>query len=169
MRQGRPQHQPTRFMKITAQDEYGLRLLLQIARADQGAGVSIARLSELEGLSPSYVGKLTRQLRMAGFIESTRGQRGGYVLSRPADQILVKEVLRTLGGPLFDDSFCSAHTGGFRFCTKSVNCSLRSLWTVIQLVVDQVLEGLTLQDLIQPGRTIEPLLDAFHHLRREKA
>ncbi len=156
-------------MKITAQDEYGLRLLLQIARADQEEGLSIARLSQLEGLSPSYVGKLTRQLRMAGFIESTRGQKGGYALSRPADQILVKEVLRTLGGPLFDDSFCSNHTGGFRFCTKSVDCSLRSLWTMIQLAVDQVLEGLTLQDLIQPNRSIEPLLEAFHSLRQEKA
>ncbi len=152
-------------MKITAQDEYGLRLLLQIARADQDDGLSISQLSELEGLSPSYVGKLTRQLRLAGFIESTRGQKGGYVLSRPADQILVKDVLRTLGGPLFDDSFCSNHTGGFRFCTNSVDCSLRSLWTMIQLAVDHVLEDLTLQDLIQPGRAIEPLLSSLHALR----
>ncbi len=152
-------------MKITAQDEYGLRILLQIARADQDEGLSISQLSELEGLSPSYVGKLTRQLRMAGFIESTRGQKGGYVLSRPAEQILVKDVLRTLGGPLFDDSFCAGHTGGFRFCTNSVDCSLRSLWTMIQLAVDHVLEDLTLQDLVRPDRAIEPLLDSLHALR----
>ncbi len=148
-------------MKITAQDEYGLRLLLQIARANQNEGLSISQLSELEGLSPSYVGKLTRQLRLAGFIESTRGQKGGYVLSRPADQILVKDVLRTLGGPLFDESFCNSHSGGFRFCTNSVDCSLRSLWTMIQQAVDHVLADLTLQDLIQPKRTLEPLFESL--------
>lgn len=62
-------------MKISAQDEYGLRILIRIAEADEQNGLSIPQLSELEGMSDSYVGKLTRTLRLAGFIESTRGQK----------------------------------------------------------------------------------------------
>jgi Rrf2 family iron-sulfur cluster assembly transcriptional regulator len=70
-------------MKITAQDEYGIRILLRIARADAEEGMSIAQLSEAEGLSGSYVAKMTRALRLGGFISSTRGQKGGsYFFNR---------------------------------------------------------------------------------------
>ncbi|MCB0571262.1 MAG: Rrf2 family transcriptional regulator [Phaeodactylibacter sp.] len=134
-------------MKISAQDEYGLRILLRIARADSEEGLSIPQLSDLEGMSGSYVAKLARTLRMAGFIQSTRGQKGGYVLSRPADEIRVNEVLSALGGALFDDGFCEGHSGAFRICTNSVDCSVRSLWRVVQRAVDQVLNQVTLADL----------------------
>lgn len=135
-------------MKISAQDEYGLRILIRIASADGEDGLSIPQLSELEGMSPSYVGKLTRSLRLAGFIESTRGQKGGYVLAKPAHDINVGEVLRTLGGALFDEGFCNKHSAGFKICTNSVDCSVRSLWRVVQQALDQVLSRVTLADLL---------------------
>lgn len=135
-------------MKISAQDEYGLRILIRIASADGEEGLSIPQLSELEGMSPSYVGKLTRSLRLAGFIESTRGQKGGYVLAKPAHDINVGEVLRTLGGALFDEGFCNKHSAGFKICTNSVDCSVRSLWRVVQQALDQVLSRVTLADLL---------------------
>jgi len=135
-------------MKITAQDEYGLRILLRIAQADPDAGLSIPQLSEIEGLSNSYTAKLTRTLRMAGLISSTRGHKGGYVLSRQPEEIKIKEVIESLGGNLFDSSFCNRHAGALKMCTNSVNCSIRSLWRMVQLAVDQVLERVTLQDLM---------------------
>ena len=134
-------------MKISAQDEYGLRILLRLAGAAPEEGLSIAQLSELEGLSNSYAAKLTRTLRLAGLIQSTRGQKGGYVLSKPADEITVKEALYALDGALYDASFCASHGGAVKFCTNSVDCSVRSLWKMVQLSVDQVLERITLQDL----------------------
>ncbi len=115
-------------MKISAQDEYGLRILLRIARADLEKGLSIPQLSELEGLSAAYVGKLTRVLRLAGIIESTRGQKGGYILSKAATEIKINDVLTALGGRLFDEEFCGGFSGKNNFCTNSVDCSVRSLW-----------------------------------------
>ena len=135
-------------MKISAQDEYGLRILLQIARADSERGLSIPQLSELEGLSASYVAKLTRILRKASLLESTPGKQGGYILSRPADQINVNEALKALGGALYDAEFCESHAGINRFCINSVDCSIRSLWRIVQQSIDQVLDQLSLQDLI---------------------
>lgn len=135
-------------MKISAQDEYGLRLLLRIGRADLEKGLSIPQLSELEGLSVAYVGKLTRVLRLAGIIESTRGQKGGYILSRPATEIKINDVLAALGGRLFDEEFCEGFSGKNNFCTNSVDCSVRSLWKIIQYAVDHLLEKITLSDLI---------------------
>jgi len=135
-------------MKITAQEEYGLRILLRIARCQDTNGMSIPQLSEAEGLSGAYVAKLTRKLRMEKYINSTPGNKGGYVLATPATEIVMNKVLKTLGGPLFEKSFCGDYSGSLRFCTNSVDCSVRSLWTVIQLSVDQLLDKVTLADLI---------------------
>lgn len=134
-------------MKITAQEEYGLRLLIRIARCNDKTGMSIPQLSEAEGLSSHYVAKLTRVLRMEGFINSTPGYKGGYILSRPANEIVIREVLKSLGGVLFDSKFCGEHAGALRLCTNSVDCSARSLWQMIQFTVDQLLDKVTLHDL----------------------
>ena len=133
-------------MKITAQEEYGLRLLIRIAGA--GDGLTIPQLSEAEGLSSHYIAKLTRILRMEGLINSTPGNKGGYILARPAKEIIIKDVLIALGGVMFDTQFCGNHAGSVKLCTNSVDCSARSLWTMIQFTVDQLLTRVTLQDLI---------------------
>ncbi len=134
-------------MKITAQEEYGIRIFIRIARCGDENGLSIPQISEAEGLTPHYVAKLTRQLRLSGFLKSTPGQKGGYVLSRPTSGININDVLKTLGGALFDDKFCATHIGALNLCTNSVDCSARSLWKIIQFTVDQVLNKMTLADL----------------------
>ena len=139
-------------MKISAKDEYGLRVLLRIAKHGGEHGLSIGQISEAEGLSEPYVGKITRMLRLSGFVQSTRGKKGGYVLSKPADEIQVAEVLHALDGKLFDSDFCQDHTGDTKFCTNSVDCSIRSLWRLVQVTIDQVLANVTVADLIEGGR-----------------
>lgn len=152
-------------MKISAQDEYGLRTLLRIALEGSEGGLSIARLSELEGLSHSYMAKLTRNLRMAGFIESTPGPKGGYVLALPADQIVISKVLEALDGPLFDSGFCNSHSGDFQVCANSVNCSVRSLWRVVQVALDSVLDRVRLSDLMgseaKADHVLQKILEAY--------
>lgn len=135
-------------MKITAQEEYGLRLLIRIASCKDKDGINIPQLSEAEGLSPHYVAKLTRLLRLGGFINSTPGYKGGYVLAVPAEKIVINKVLKSLGGSLFDASFCGTHAGALKLCTHSVDCSSRSLWQMVQFVVDRFLDKVTLYDLV---------------------
>jgi len=135
-------------MKISAQEEYGLRVLLRIARDNPEDGLTIADLSVAEGISPSYAAKITRILRLSGFIESTRGKVGGYVLAMRPEGIVVNHVLKAMGGALFDEEFCALHTGGLKLCTNSIDCSVRSLWRIIQLTLDTLLEKVTLKDLM---------------------
>lgn len=135
-------------MKITAQEEYGLRILLRIARCREAAGMSIPQLTEAEGLGSHYVAKLTRILRMDGFINSTPGYKGGYVLAKPAKEIVINDVLKALGGALFDENFCGLHGGSLKLCINSVECSSRSLWQMVQFTVDQLLDRVTLDDLV---------------------
>jgi Rrf2 family transcriptional regulator, iron-sulfur cluster assembly transcription factor len=154
-------------MKITAQEEYGLRLLIRIAACKDKEGMSIPQLSEAEGLSAHYVAKLTRILRMSGFLNSTPGNRGGYVLSMPADQIIINKVLKALGGPLFDSDFCGTHGGTLKFCTHSVDCSSRSLWQMIQFTLDRLLDKVTLHDLVNPEKTSARILEQLLELNGE--
>jgi Rrf2 family protein len=110
--------------------------------------MSIPQLSEAEGLSPHYVAKLTRILRMEGFINSTPGYKGGYVLALPAETIIINKVLKALGGSLFSNEFCGSHSGTLELCTHSVDCSSRSLWQMIQFIVDRFLDNVSLHDLV---------------------
>lgn len=134
-------------MKISAQEEYGLRILIRIARSSEEENMSITALSQLEGLSTAYVGKLASILRKAGFIHSNPGNIGGYILARKASEIYIRDVLEALGGLLYHKDFCGEYSGGSKFCAHSLDCTVRSLWRIIQLSVDRVLERITLEDL----------------------
>jgi Rrf2 family protein len=144
-------------MKITAQEEYGLRLLIRIARCTDKEGMSIPQLSEAEGLTSHYVAKLTRILRMEGFINSTPGNKGGYVLSRDASEININKVLKSLGGALYNKEFCESHAGALKLCTHSVDCSSRSLWQMTQFIIDRFLDKITLQDLVSTEKNSSTL------------
>ncbi len=146
-------------MKITAQEEYGLRILIRIASCKDNDGMSIPQLSEAEGLSSHYVAKLTRVLRMEGFINSTPGYKGGYVLALPSKEIGINKVLKALGGSLFDKEYCGSHAGTSKLCTHSVDCSSRSLWQMIQLIVDQFLDKVTVHDLVNPEKESVKIFD----------
>lgn len=137
-------------MKISAQDEYGLRILLQIARAHPEEGLSLSQISELENISQAYAAKLTRSLRMAGFIQSMRGHKGGYILALPTEEIKVNQVLKAMGGVMYDEKFCGLHSGSLSLCTNSIDCSLRSLWTILQWNMDKLLDQISLKDLMNP-------------------
>lgn len=137
-------------MKLSAHEEYGLRCLLRIGLAGKDESVTIPEISQAEALSPAYAAKLLRMLRRGGFIKSARGKAGGYTLARPADQIIIGDVIDGLGGRLFESkNFCDEHAGQIKVCTRSVDCSVRSLWHAVQSVVDEVLSKTTLQDLLR--------------------
>src|SRR5215471_18294689 len=133
-------------MKMSTQEEYGLRCLLRVGRE---GSLTISELARREGISEANVAKMMRILRKSGFVRSTRGQAGGYILARPAGEIAVGHVLAALGGRLFDSDFCGTHAGVSSSCTHLVDCSIRSVWRTIQNAIDGVLARLTLKDLLR--------------------
>ncbi|MBI1334396.1 MAG: Rrf2 family transcriptional regulator [Armatimonadetes bacterium] len=136
-------------MKFSAQEEYGLRCLIQIAKRGDGGSVTIPEISKLEGLTSTHAAKLLMILRKEGYITSARGQSGGYSLARKPNEIMIGDVLNSLGGKLYDAEFCGKHSGALDICTHAVDCSVRSLWQVIQGAVDSVLDRLTLADMLE--------------------
>ena len=118
-------------MHLLAQEEYGLRCLLQVARYPGPGPMTIPEIAEGEGLSPEYTAKLMRALRQSGLVTSTRGPGGGYRLSGDPHTITVWEVVAALGGLFFPESFCESHPGRQGDCVHTRNCSLRALWRAV--------------------------------------
>ena len=143
-------------MKLSAQEEYGLRCLLQVARRFPGGSATIPEIADAEGLSPHNTARYLGTLRRNGLVDSERGQRGGYSLARPPSQIAVAEAVAALGGPLYDPTFCDHFTGAEETCSHtSVDCAIRSLWIRVQEAVDGVLSRTSLQDLLDTTRGVE--------------
>jgi len=162
-------------MKITAQEEYGLRCLLQIARAGSPTSLSIAEIAEKEGISTPYAAKLLSLLRQTGFIESTLGRSGGYKLAKPASEMGLGTVFKAIGERLFDEGeFCQKHAGTETegACVHNDNCNLRSLWNTLEGCIQHILDGLTIADLLHDNhdlvntmrqRLVKPIDNVYVH------
>lgn len=141
-------------MKFSAQEEYGLRCLLAIAKSTEGS-ITIPEISRQEKLSESHVAKLLMILRKENFVASARGQSGGYSLARPAEEIVVGDVLNALGGRLYDDDYCTKHSGLGESCVHGSACALTDLWNSIQEAVDSVTHRITLACLLSAEGSIQ--------------
>ena len=144
-------------MHLQANEEYGLRCLLQVAGAEDL--VAIAEIARAEGLSVEYTAKIMRQLRLGELVESVRGAGGGYRLARPAGEIDLWSALRALGGEPFPIDFCACHPGQQRECVRDTDCALRALWRTVKQNLRTTLEGIHLDDLRRDERAMTLWLD----------
>ena len=135
-------------MKFSAQEEFGLRCMIALAREGE---CTIPAIAKAEGLTQSHVAKLLAILRKSEFVVSHRGQQGGYTLSMPAGEIKVSDLLAALGGRLTTEKFCVRFTGQNEQCVHTDDCSLLPLWLRIQESVDSALRNVTLADLTDPA------------------
>jgi Rrf2 family protein len=149
-------------MKITAQEEYGLRCLLHLAREPQGEPLTIAEIAAAERLSVAYVAKLMHILRQAEVVASNRGRSGGYTLARPADEISLGEALAVLGEPLFvDPGYCERHQGTEHLagaCVHTTDCAVRAVWRSLGDMIAGVLYRVSLAELLAPESEMEKML-----------
>jgi Rrf2 family protein len=150
-------------MKVSAQEEYGLRCLMRLAQAGMDHSLTIPEIAAAEGLSGPYVAKLLSVLRQSGLIESVRGRAGGYRLASPPADIRLGKVLLVLDRPLFEDpGYCERHKGSETdgICVHHGACSLRALWHTLEQWMRQTLDRITLADLLQSEGRIADLLRA---------
>ena len=140
-------------MKIMAQEEYGLRCLLQLARhADAGRPVTVRAVAASEGISIAYAEKLLHRLSKAGLAESVRGARGGFRLKGRPDEISVGDAVRALGSFLTHAAICQRYTGEESHCVHNKNCGLRPVWSTVNFHIQKLLDNMPLALLLQEER-----------------
>jgi Rrf2 family protein len=149
-------------MKVSAQEEYGLRCMVRLARRQMNGSshpLSLAEIARDEGLTVPNVAKMIRRLRRAGLVRSVLGRTGGYTLSRDAAGISIAEILGALGDRLFDSNHCAKFAGDQGVCAHDVDCSIRSLWGVLESLVGKVLDQTMLSELLGGEQRMITMLD----------
>jgi Rrf2 family protein len=153
-------------MKISAQEEYGLRCLLQLARADsRGETLTLSEISRREGLSVANAGKLMWILTKAGLVQSQRGTKGGYHLARPATEIHLNEVIRVLDGKPAE-SHCKSYAGVLEACVHTGDCGIRPVILELHQIVADALSGITLSQLLGTEANVDATLHQIHVAKR---
>lgn len=141
-------------MRFTSQEEYGLRCMVQLARHEAEGPLTIGDIARSEKLTPAYVGKLMRVLRRGGLVDAQHGPTGGYRLPRPAAELNVSEILGVLGGRLFEPRYCDKFGGESLQCIHTSECAVRSLWSGLDLILDNVLRRTSLAELVRAERSM---------------
>ncbi len=135
-------------MKLSTRGRYGTRALLDIALHQSERPVLLKEVAQRQEISPLYLEHLIAPLITAGILRSTRGARGGVSLSRLAGEVRLSEILRLLEGSI-EPVECVNNP---EVCSRSGACVTRDVWGELQKAMDGVLDGITLEDLVERQR-----------------
>jgi len=143
----------TMILKVSTKGEYGVRIMVDLARHYGGRPRSLTDISEAEMLPLAYLEQLVKLLREANppLVSSTRGAHGGYQLSRTPAEISMGEIVRVLEGPI-SPMICATEGEMTQICGLLDSCKTKYLWAKVRDVVAQTLDTLSLADLVgQPS------------------
>lgn len=141
---------------FSTRGEYGVRLMVELARHYGHGPVSLAEIADHEELPRPYLEQLVVSLRDAGLVSSTRGAHGGYALTRDPEEIRMGEVLRALEGPLAPMVCASEDPAHAAVCGRSGFCTVNPLWIKVREALATTLDSVTLADLTRPRETAHP-------------
>ena len=153
MRTSRPS---TGAIHFSTRGEYGVRLMVELARHHGSGPISLAEVADHDSLPRPYLEQLVVSLRDAGLVTSTRGARGGYQLARPPEEIRMGAVLRALEGPLAPMICASEDPAHAGMCDRSGFCTVNVLWVRVRDAVAATLDAMTLADLVRPRALPHP-------------
>lgn len=148
-------------MKISAQEEYGLRCLVQLARLGEEESLTLPQIARREGISVANAGKLMWILNKAGFVQATRGTKGGYSLARSANEIHLNEVIKVLDADEID-THCESYTGVLSSCIHKGDCGIRPVIVGLHEIVQNALSQITLAQLVGEESRVNEM---FHQIQ----
>jgi Rrf2 family iron-sulfur cluster assembly transcriptional regulator len=129
-------------MRLTTKGRYAVTAMLDLAiHYDQGP-ISLADISERQGISLSYLEQLFTKLRRKELVKSTRGPGGGYSLSRDAYQIAVADIITAV-----DEKVDTTRCGGMANCQGDERCLTHELWVSLSDEIYGFLKGISLGQL----------------------
>ncbi len=152
-------------MKISAQEEYGLRCLVQLANLREGESLTLPQIAMREGISAANAGKLMWLLNKAGFVNSTRGTKGGYFLSRPAEEIRLNEIIKVLDEDVMN-KHCDSYTGVLDSCVHHGDCGIRPVIVGLHEIVENALSRITLAQLVGTESSVDAMFHKIQGIHR---
>ncbi len=135
-------------MKLSTRTRYGIRAILELAGNYDKGPLQIKVIAQRQDISVKYLEQLMTILKSAGFVRSTRGSKGGYILAKTPNQIRLSDVFTSLEGPVTTVE-CVENEN---YCVRVADCIARQVWIQVQKAVVNVLDSITLQDLLDRAK-----------------
>jgi Rrf2 family protein len=146
-------------MMFSTKAEYGVRVMVELARRAGEDPIPLAEIAEHDGLPLAYLEHLVARLRKAGLVDSRRGSRGGYLLARSPTDITMAEIVEALEGSIAPIECISEAADGSIVCSRESDpghaCPTKLLWTRVRFAIVRTLQETSLADLV-----LEPALAA---------
>ena len=130
-------------MKLTAKGRYAVTAMLDLAVHEHEDPISLADISERQGISLSYLEQLFAKLRRNHLVASVRGPGGGYRLAKAASEICVAEIIDSV-----DENVDATRCGGRSDCQHGEICLTHELWTDLSEQIHQFLSSIDLASII---------------------
>lgn len=138
-------------MKISFKGDYALKTLLELA-VQEGKLASISDISKRRDIPFKYLEQIMIVLKGAGYVTSKRGPTGGYLLSKPAKNIKLGEIIRLMEGPTSPITCVS--TSCYTRCSDEKNCPFRETWFQVKNAINNIVDRTTIEDIAKKERLI---------------
>jgi Rrf2 family protein len=139
-------------MKISTKGRYALRVMVDLAVNDTGEFISLRHVSARQEITIKYLEQIIPLLNRAGFLKSTRGKDGGYRLAKPARDYTVGGILRAVEGNLAPVACLEDDPNR---CPRRADCTTLNVWMGLDKVINDYLDGITLEELAERDKSIE--------------
>jgi Rrf2 family iron-sulfur cluster assembly transcriptional regulator len=134
-------------MKLSTKGRYSVTAMLDLAIHHEAGPVTLADISQCQGISLSYLEQLFSNLRKSGLVKGVRGPGGGYRLSKPASEISIAQIIRSV-----DEGVDITNCKGKGDCQDGERCLTHELWTDLSDRLYQFLDNITLAQFVdRPG------------------
>lgn len=137
-------------MKISTRGRYALRMLLDLAEHQNDGMVALKDIAERQNISKKYLEQIVPMLNKAGILRTNRGFQGGYQLARDPGKYTVGEILRVMEGSLAPVQCLDFEPQG---CERRADCAMLPVWQGLSSVINEYLDGITLQDVLEQQKT----------------
>ena len=141
-------------MKISTKGRYALRLMIDLAQHDNGEYIRLKEISKRQGISVKYLEQIVSQLSRAGYLRSTRGPQGGYMLARRPAEYSAGDILRITEGSLAPVDCLEDNAPG---CARKAQCATLPFWKGLHRLIEEYVDSFTLEDLLQEAMQKEVL------------
>ena len=135
-------------MKLSTRTRYGVRAILELAEKDGSGPLRVKTIAQSQDISAKYLEQLMSILKSAGFVRSIRGSKGGYMLAKAPNQIKISDVFDCLEGHVTTVECVEDKD----YCARAADCVARQVWAQVQQAITNVLQSITLQDLVDRAK-----------------
>ncbi len=141
-------------MQLTTKGRYAVTAMLDLASNDTGRPVTLDIISQRQNISLSYLEQLFAKLRKASLVKSVRGPGGGYLLSPPAEDVTLTQIIEAV-----DENIDLRRCHGLKNCLRGRECVSHHLWCEVSDQIRSFLSDKNLQQVMDDYNIHKNLID----------